>query len=112
MKRERLKRLLRAAEQVVQDRSARIAGVDRRFADVERERGILRNSAYSASDPGAALPVAQAWELWREARLRDLSIEEARLKAECEALRVEGARALGRREVFREINRRGFARRD
>lgn len=106
MTRVRLERLLRAVDMVVQERAATLADVRRRSAGVQAERAELLRTASAAGHAERAMAAVPPWHVWRDRRLEELSVKEAQLKVELETARLEGARALGRREVIRRIQER------
>lgn len=106
MSRQRLDRLLAAAELVARDRIARLSDIDLALGLIAEERERLSPSeAFSDAAVFQGSP-ASLWERWRETRLRELQMREAALRARREAARNAAGLAVGRREVVRTLSAR------
>ena len=81
---------------------------------IEAERAALSAPHPRKEDPGtspADLAGAPAkWRVWRDARLRALNIQEARVAAETETRRQAAARAFGRAQVLRDLEEKSLRR--
>ena len=80
----------------------KLSRLSARRAEIEAEAAALR-ATESALDSGSAAAIAGAdarWQEWREARLKELSVQAARDAAEIEEQRIAARRAFGRSEVL------------
>jgi hypothetical protein len=112
-RRRQLARLLTLADLQADAGRARLAAAlaaERQAADAFRALQQARVEALAglATDPPPEAPLIAAtarWLRWQEARMRDQSIDLARLKAETATVRSAAGTAIARREVLRRLAR-------
>ncbi len=110
-KRGQLARLVSLADLHAEAGRARLAAAlaaERQAAAAFGAMQEARNEALAdlAGDPPPEAPLITAtarWLRWQEARMRDHSIELARLKAETATVRGTAGTAIARREVLRRL---------